>query len=55
MMRHIFGTIKFFKLKYGMKIQSNFHMALPKKGLRFLIVVDKYKNKIQVRHMEKAI
>ena len=34
---------------------SNFHMALSKKGLMLLIVVDKSTNKIQVRQMEKKI
>ena len=35
----IFGTIKFLKLKYSIKIKSNFHMALPKNGFKRLLIV----------------
>ena len=36
----------------GVKVKSNFHMVLSKKGL---IVVDKYTNKVQFRQMEQSI
>ena len=44
--------LNFLKLKYGIKMKSNFHMVFVKKGL---IVVDKSTNKVQFRQMEKSI
>ena len=47
--------LNFLKLMYGIKIKSNYLIALSKKGLMLLIVVDKSTNKIQFRQMEKTI